>query len=74
MEWFIQAYTESRVQLIERFKVTVSYGWVLVVTKWFNIVVNDFDAKKAPCYSQVFVVAELVVRRAKLGCVDKNSK
>ena len=35
--------------------------WVLVVTKLFNMVVNDFDAKQSAHYSRVFVVTELVL-------------
>ena len=42
-------------------KETVRYKWVLVVTKLFNMVVNDFDAKQSSRYSQVLVVNELVL-------------
>ena len=42
-------------------KETVRYKWVLVVTKLFNMVVNDFDAKQSARYSRVLVVNELVL-------------
>ena len=37
-------------------KETARYKWVLVVTKLFNMVVNDFDAKQSARYSRVLVV------------------
>ena len=42
-------------------KETARYKWVLVVTKLFNIAVNDFDAKQSARYSRVLVVTELVL-------------
>ena len=42
-------------------KETARYKWVLVVTKLFNMVVNDFDAKQSARYSRVLVVNELVL-------------
>ena len=42
-------------------KETARYKWVLVVTKLFNIVINDFDAKQSARYSRVLVVTELVL-------------
>ena len=42
-------------------KETARYKWVLVVTKLFNMVVNDFDAKQSARYSRVLVVTELVL-------------
>ena len=41
-------------------KETGHYKWVFVVTKLFNIKVNDFDAKKSARHSQVVVVTEFV--------------
>ena len=35
-------------------------NWVLVVTKLFNIAVNDIHAEKSVCYSQVLIVTTLV--------------
>ena len=42
-------------------KETARYSRVLVVTKLFNMAVNDFDAKNSARYSQVLVVTELVL-------------
>ena len=42
-------------------KETARYKWVLVVTKLFNMAVNDFDAKQSARYSRVLAVTELVL-------------
>ena len=42
-------------------KETARYKWVLVVTKLFNMAVNDSDAKQSARYSRVLVVTELVL-------------
>ena len=42
-------------------KETARYKWVLVVTKLFNMAVNDFDTKQPARYSRVLVVTELVL-------------
>ena len=42
-------------------KETALYKWVLVVTKLFNMAVNDFDAKESARYSWVLAVTELVL-------------
>ena len=55
MYWSIHAYTR-----VERFKVIVRSGCVLVVTELFNIVVRDFDAKKTSRCNRVLVVTELI--------------
>ena len=42
-------------------KETARYKWVLIETKLFNMVVNDFDAKQSASYSRVLVVTKLVL-------------
>ena len=42
-------------------KETARYKWVHVVTKLFNMAVNDFDAKESARYSRVLAVTELVL-------------
>ena len=51
-------------------KETARYKWVLVVTKLFNMVVNDFfDAKQSARYSRVLVVTELVLSGPSVLCI-----
>ena len=42
-------------------KETARYKWMLVVTKLFNMAVNDFDAKESARYSRVLTVTELIL-------------
>ena len=41
-------------------KGTAHSEWVLIVTKLFNLAVNDFDAKRLTFYSKVLIIAELI--------------
>ena len=54
MYWSIHAYTR-----VERFKVIVRSGRVLVVTQLFNIAVNYFNPRKTPRYRRILVITEL---------------
>ena len=53
-------------------KKAVRWKWLFVVTEYFNIVVNDFDAKKSTRNSPVLVVTKLVVNRAQCTLHSRN--
>ena len=55
------SYTGFRLQRVKRCKRNCSLKVGTVVTEFFNIKVNDFDAKKSARCSRVIVETELVV-------------
>ena len=42
-------------------KVGACFKWVLVVSKRFNVAVNDFDTMTSASSSQVLIVTELII-------------
>ena len=50
-------------------KETARHKWVHVATKFFNMAVNYFDAKKPAHCSRVVVVAKLVVSGTQCNCI-----
>ena len=55
-------YTRFHLQRVKKIQRKISFcNLVFVVTELFNIIVNDFDAKKSAYSNQVLVVTKLVV-------------